>query len=139
MAECVDFSGNICYSRIMSPEWTLGKRLQNLRLAQNLSQRDLAKQAKMNFTYLSKIEADKMIPRKELIINLAGILGADANELINLAGEIHPALLAKIAKSDAARQFICRHAENLSDSVWEKLLSDSVREKLLKDVEKKDK
>ena len=88
-----------------------------------MSQRDLAKKAEMDFTYLSKIENGKMQPpRTDVIVRLAGILGADVNELIGLAGEIPPALKATIEKSDAARNFICRHAATLSESDWEKLL-----------------
>lgn len=109
----------------MSPEWTFGKRLQDLRQAQKLSQRDLAKKADMDFTYLSKIETGKMLPpRKDVIERLAGILGADINELLSLAGEFPPELMARIEKSDAARRFICRHAPNLSESAWEKLLKE---------------
>ena len=109
----------------MSPEWTFGKRLQELRQAQKLSQRELAKKAEMDFTYLSKIETGKMPPpRKDVIERLATILAADLNELICLAGEFPPELKAKIEKSDAARQFICRHAPDLSESEWEKLLKE---------------
>jgi len=85
----------------------------------------------MDFTYLSKIENGKMVPpRKDVIKRLAETLGADLNELMGLAGEIPEGLQNKIEKSDAAREFICRHAANLSDDIWKKLL---------KEVGKKDK
>jgi len=77
----------------------------------------------MDFTYLSKIENGKMSPpRTDVIARLAKILEADINELLSLAGEIPQALKEKIGTSEAARQFICRHAPNLSDKEWEKLL-----------------
>jgi transcriptional regulator with XRE-family HTH domain len=69
-----------------------GARIRELRQAKNLTLRDLAKKVKVTFTYLSKIENQKLsfgeFPSDELIVKLARALDADADELLLLAEKI---------------------------------------------------
>src|SRR5207244_2732679 len=66
-----------------------GRRLRELRKQKNISQRDLATQVAVDFTYLSKIEGGRLAPPSEDVIRrLAQALDTDENELINLAGKI---------------------------------------------------
>ena len=68
---------------------TFGEKIRELRKAKNLSQRDLATKVRVNFTYISKIENEKLdfgdYPSEELILKLAKALEADADELLILA------------------------------------------------------
>ena len=76
---------------------TFGERLRELRKAKNLSQRALAEKVGINFTYLSKVESEKLdfaqYPSEDLIRKLAKALEADVDELLLLAKKIpdrHP-------------------------------------------------
>ncbi len=66
-----------------------GERVRDLRKAKNLSQRDLAAQVGITFTYVSKIENEKLdfgdYPSEELIGRLAIALDTDTDELLILA------------------------------------------------------
>jgi transcriptional regulator with XRE-family HTH domain len=77
---------------------TFGERIKRLRKAKNLSQRDLAGKVRVNFTYISKIENEKLdfgdYPSEELILKLAKALEADSDELLLLAKKI-PASVRK--------------------------------------------
>ncbi|HET6574078.1 MAG TPA: helix-turn-helix transcriptional regulator [Fimbriiglobus sp.] len=68
------------------------ERLRELRLAKNLTQRALAAEVGVNFTYLSKIENEKLdfadYPSEEMICKLAKALDADEDELLLLAEKI---------------------------------------------------
>jgi HTH-type transcriptional regulator, competence development regulator len=69
-----------------------GNRIRELRHARNLTLRDLAKKVRVTFTYLSKVENQKLsfgeFPSNELIVKLASVLGADPDELLLLADKI---------------------------------------------------
>lgn len=68
------------------------ERLRELRLAKSLSQRALATKVGVNFTYLSKIENEKLdfadYPSEEMICKLSRALDADEDELLLLAEKI---------------------------------------------------
>ena len=65
---------------------TFGERVKGLRKARGVSQRELAERIGIDFTYLSKIENDRMEPPSEgTIRRIAGALDASADELLVLA------------------------------------------------------
>ena len=83
-----------------------GARLRELRKQANLTLRELANRAGVNFTYLSKIESGAMPPPSEkVILQLAEILNADKDELISLAGRL-PSDLADVLKSRETLQLL---------------------------------
>jgi transcriptional regulator with XRE-family HTH domain len=106
---------------------TFGERIRQLRKEKNLSQRDLATKVGVNFTYISKIENEKLdfgdYPSEELIRKLAKALRADADELLILAEKIpegikkrvmeRPDVFRKLAKLDDER--LDKLLENLDD------------------------
>jgi transcriptional regulator with XRE-family HTH domain len=68
---------------------TFGERLRQLRLAQHMNQRALAARVGIDFTYLSKIENERMAPPSaETIVKLAQALHASADELLLLANKV---------------------------------------------------
>lgn len=82
-----------------------------------------------DFTYLSKIENDKTPPPSvAAIIQLAGVLEADANELITLAGKAPPNLGKTLKESESARTFF-RSAfdSDLTEEDWKKLSQELKR------------
>lgn len=71
---------------------TFGQRLRELRKEKRLSQKALAEIVGINFTYLSKIENERLdfaqFPSEELIRKLAKALEGDEDELLILAQKI---------------------------------------------------
>jgi len=76
---------------------TFGQRIRTLRKELGLSQRELAQQVGIDFTYLSKIENDRGEPPSEAVIKrlAAHLLVDEPDELIVLAGKI-PSDIARV-------------------------------------------
>ncbi len=79
---------------------TFGERIRELRQLKTLTLRDLAKKVRVTFTYLSKIENQKLsfgeYPSVDLIVRLARVLDADADELLLLAEKIPEAIRKRV-------------------------------------------
>lgn len=120
----------------MGPRKTFGQTIRDLRKAKTplLTQRELAERVAarvreedhrgFDFTYLSKIENDRLPPPSTAaIIALAKELDADQDELLALAAKAPPDVGEALKKSEGARTFF-RSAvnENLSEEEWQKLL-----------------
>jgi transcriptional regulator with XRE-family HTH domain len=97
--------GSVCRDR-RGLVMELGVRIRLLRRERGLTLRALAEKAGVNHTYLSKIENSKpgFEPGAETIRSLASALGADALELLELAGKTPPEL-QHIASSASGRRF----------------------------------
>lgn len=106
-----------------------GEKVRQLRKAMNLSQRDLATKVKVNFTYISKIENEKLdfgdYPSEELILKLAKALDADADELMILAKKVPQGVRKRvIQRPDAFRKLA-----SLDDDALDRLLENLDEEK----------
>ena len=98
-----------------------GERLRELRLQQGLSQRKLAKEVGINFTYLSKIETGKMSPpAQDTIQRLATALDADPDELLVLAGRVPNDVKDVVTKSSELTAFL-REIQDLDEGEIEEL------------------
>lgn len=109
---------------------TFGERLRELRKAKNLSQRALAEKVGINFTYLSKVESERLdfaqYPSEDLIRKLAKALGADEDELLLLAKKIPADIRERvIERPDAFRKIAS--------------LDDEALDAVLKEIERKEK
>lgn len=125
----------------MGVEPTFGERVRELRAAKNMTQRELADAVALrllksdegrgfDFTYLSKIENDRMRPSVAVITRLAEILQADLDELLALAGRLPKDIGKTLTESSAARAFFRSAQElNLSEADWKKLLAELERRK----------
>ncbi|MCI0641033.1 MAG: helix-turn-helix domain-containing protein [Gemmataceae bacterium] len=102
---------------------TFGSRLRELRHKKGMTLRLLAEAAGVDFTYLSKIENDRVeyLPGVETIRDLAQALEVDAIELLRLADKVPPEL-AKLAGNENARRFFQRAQEIASPKDWDALL-----------------
>lgn len=100
-----------------------GAKLRELRQAKGMTLRALAEAAGVDFTYLSKIENDRLdySPGVETIRDLAQALEVDAMELLQLANKLPPELV-KLAGNDKARRFFQRAQEIASPKDWDALL-----------------
>jgi len=101
---------------------TVGQRIREIRKERNLTQRELAERVGINFTYLSRVENDRLddeqTPREETLQRIAKALRADPDELLLLARRIPDAFRDRIL----AKPGIFRRILKLSDSALEELL-----------------
>ena len=104
---------------------SFGRTIQQLRRELGLTQRFVASQLGIDFTYLSKLENDRgEAPGEETIRGLAQILKADAEELLALAGKI-PAELRQRAVHDRDFAMFLRKLPGLSDDALARLYRDA--------------
>jgi transcriptional regulator with XRE-family HTH domain len=103
---------------------TFGQKIRALRKCQGLSQRDLAGKVRVNFSYISKIENERLdfgdYPSVKLIRKLAKALGADHDELLILAEKIPEPIRKRIIQRPEA----FRRLANLDDEALDKILVD---------------
>jgi HTH-type transcriptional regulator, competence development regulator len=99
-----------------------GQKVRSLRQAMGLSQRALAPRLGINFTYLSKIENERLdcgdYPSEGLICKLAHALGANEDELLLLAEKIPPAIRRRVMERPDAFRRLAR----LDDLTLDRLL-----------------
>src|SRR5260370_38308934 len=109
---------------------TFGSRIRELRQAKNLTLRDMAKKVKVTFTYLSKIENQKLsfgeFPSDELIVRLARALDADPDELLILAEKIPDVIRKRVLQ----RPDVFRRLSGLDDEKLDAVLLFLERGKL---------
>jgi len=114
---------------------TLGSRIRALRLEAKLSQRDLADRVAnrlkeddrggFDFTYLSKIENDRLVPSTAVILALATELKGNSDELLALAGKAPADVGDMLKQSEGARMFFrSAMSTRLSEDDWKKLLQE---------------
>ena len=87
---------------------TFGIKIRELRKAKALGQRAVAAEVGINFTYISKIENDKVdfaaFPSEETIRKLAKVWGADVDQLFLMAEKIPDQIRRRVlARSEAFR------------------------------------
>ena len=128
----------------MEKHLTFGQRLRELRKAKNLTQRELAERVAtrlkeedrrgFDFTYLSKIENDKMPPpSKAAILQLAAVLEVEekvCDELLSMAGKVSPDVEQTFTESQGARAFYrAAIKHHLTEQEWQELLHELERRK----------
>jgi HTH-type transcriptional regulator, competence development regulator len=104
-----------------------GERIRGLRREMKLDQRALAGAVGISFTYISKIENEKLdfgdFPSEDLILRLASALQADADELLLLARKIP----ARIRERVLQRPDEFRRLAELDDAALDSLMSQLKR------------
>jgi HTH-type transcriptional regulator, competence development regulator len=104
---------------------TLGARIKELRHQRGFTQRQLAEKVGVDFTYLSKIENDRLehTPSIKTLQDLARALEVDELELMQLANKVPPVLQA-IARDKNALRFFRRATQTIKSSEgWRDLLT----------------
>ncbi len=83
---------------------TLGPRLRGLRRKHGITQRDVADHLGINFTYVSKIENDRLdFPCSDsLLRGLAALYEVDPDELLALAGRVPQDIIDRLRGDLAA-------------------------------------
>ena len=107
----------------MNNEESLGQKVRRLRLERGLTQRDLAEKLSVDFSYLSKIENDRLehTPSLKTLQGLAQALGGDELEMLRLADKMPP-LLRELAGSPEAMRFLRKAGRSVrSEQTWRSL------------------
>lgn len=99
---------------------TFGERIRELRQGKHLTLRDLAADVNVTFTYLSKIENQKLsygeFPSEEMILKLAKALEADPDELMLLAEKIPDVIRQRVLeRPEVFRKMAALDDEQLND------------------------
>ncbi len=101
---------------------TFGKRIRELRNAKQWSLRDLAAKVDVGFTYLSRVENERLnfgdYPSNSLIQRLADALEADEDELLILAKRVPE----RIRKRVLQRPDVFKALADCDDKVLDKVL-----------------
>src|SRR2546421_8772737 len=121
-------ASNGTFTRQREAEMMFGSRIRELRQAKNLTLRDVAKKVKVTFTYLSKIENQKLsfgeFPSDELIVRLARALDGDPDELLILAEKVPDSIRKRVLQ----RPDVFRRLSSLNDKRLDDVLEFLERE-----------
>ena len=102
---------------------TFGKKIRELRKQKQLTLRQLAEMVGVHFTYMSKIENERLphTPSFKTIQGLAKALDADELELLELAHKVPPSI-GTLFKQKEALQFFRRAASTIhKPEEWKEL------------------
>lgn len=102
---------------------TFGQKLRELRKAKNFSQRELADKVGVDFSYISKVENDRLPPPAgDTIVKICEILEVEADSLLALTGKMPSETKEMLSSSVGAQKFIKQAQEmSLTDDEWHKL------------------
>ncbi len=100
---------------------SFGALLRERRRAAGLTQRELAEKANLDFSYISKLENDRLPPpAADTVVLLCTILGIPPEELLALTHKLPSVVEEEISSSVAAQAFL-REAQGLSEEQWHQL------------------
>lgn len=109
-------------------EKSFGEILKNLRRAKEVSQRALAEKVGVDFTYISKIENDRLPPPSaDTIVKICKALDIPNEILLAHSGKVSSELQQLIGSNPEAIRFLNEVKEmNLTDTEW-KVLTDNLK------------
>jgi transcriptional regulator with XRE-family HTH domain len=100
---------------------SFGALLRQYRHTAGLTQRALAEKAQLDFSYISKLENNRIPPpAADTIVLLCSILGVPADDLLAFAGKLPSEIEDTIGASAPAQAFL-REAQALTDKQWRQL------------------
>jgi transcriptional regulator with XRE-family HTH domain len=104
-------------------ELSFGEILREKRRSTGISQRRLADLAGVDFSYISKLENNRLAaPAAETVLKLAELLSCPAEELLAAAGKLPGEVGHNLSSSAAAVRFVREAtALSLSSDEWEKM------------------
>ena len=100
-----------------------GQRVRELRQQRNLTQRALAEKLGVSFTYISKVENEKLhfadYPSEKFIHKLADELDADEDELLLLADKVPADIRQRIRENPDAFRILASIDDRTLDQVMQ--------------------
>ena len=88
--------------------------------AAGLSQRELARRAGLDFSYISKMENERIPPpAADTIVKLCEIMGIAPERLLSMTGKIPSDVQESVSASPAAQEFLREaHRVGITDEDW---------------------
>lgn len=105
---------------------SFGQALRKYRRSSEISQRELADRIGIDFSYLSKLENDRIPPpAADTIVAICNELGIDPEELLALTGKI-PSDVQKTVSTSVGAQVFMREVQQmgLTDNEWQALTKE---------------
>jgi len=104
-------------------EITYGQLLKELRRQKGVAQRDLAERVGVDFSYISKLENDRLQPpAADTTIKICEVLGVPHEMLLFLSKKVSTEIQGVISSSQAAIKFMNAVKQmQLSDEEWNQL------------------
>jgi transcriptional regulator with XRE-family HTH domain len=102
---------------------SFGQILRALRRSKGVSQRELAEKVGVDFSYISKVENDRLPPpAANTIVRICDVLGVEPDDLLALTGKMPSDVREMLSANPSAWQFI-RQAQGmqLTDEEWQTL------------------
>ena len=102
---------------------TFGQTLKEIRRSKDITQRQLATAVGVDFSYISKIENDRMPPpAADTIVKICEVLDVPPDALLAMTGKMPTQIKEAISEKPAAQEFL-REAQNmtLTDDEWSTL------------------
>lgn len=99
---------------------TFGQTLKEIRRSKGVTQRQLAAAVGVDFSYISKVENDRMPPpAADTIVKICEKLDVSPDELLAMTGKMPTPVKEAISENPAAQQFL-REAQTmtLTDKEW---------------------
>ena len=99
---------------------TFGQTLKEIRRNKDVTQRQLATDVGVDFSYISKIENNRMPPpAADTIVKICDVLGVSPDDLLAMTGKMPTPIKEAISDKPAAQQFL-REAQTmtLTDDEW---------------------
>lgn len=105
---------------------TFGQTLKEIRRIKDITQRQLATAVGVDFSYISKIENDRMPPpAADTIVKICEVLDVPPDDLLAMTRKMPTPIKEAISEKPAAQQFL-REAQNmtLTDDEWSTLIQE---------------
>ena len=102
---------------------TFGAALREARREAGISQRELADRTALDFSYISKLENNRIPPpAADTLVKICDALGIPSERLLSLTGKLPSDVQEAVGASQAAQEFL-RVAERLrlTDEEWRQL------------------
>lgn len=102
---------------------TFGEVLRTLRRSKEISQRELANKVAVDFSYISKLENDRIPPpAADTIVKICAVLGVQPELLLSLTGKLPSEIKELIGSNPKALEFLrTAHEMNLAAEEWDDL------------------
>jgi transcriptional regulator with XRE-family HTH domain len=104
-------------------EQTFGQLLRELRREKEISQRELAKKVSVDFSYISKLENDRLPPpAADTIVKICEVLNVQPDKLLSITKKMPSGIKDLVSSNPKAIEFL-RNAGSmqLTEDEWDKM------------------
>ena len=103
---------------------SFGTKLREYRRQANMSQRELARRIGRDFSYISKVENDRLPPpAADTVVKICEVLNIETDELLALTGKLPSDVQSSVSTSKRAQRFLREVQElALSEEEWDLMI-----------------